>query len=179
MDNREVYISVDVEASGPVPPDYSMLALGACLVNDPEKVFYRELRPLNDRVDPSAMAVVGRSLSEFEQGGDDPRAVMESFRDWVVAISESGTPVFVGFNASFDWAFINYYLWHFVHENPFGPGAIDIKSFYMGSGRVNWSATKASALPREYRARLTKSHNALTDAIEQADVFRLLIGNNK
>ena len=31
---REVYISVDIEAAGPVPAIYSMLSLGAVVVDD-------------------------------------------------------------------------------------------------------------------------------------------------
>jgi hypothetical protein len=33
------YVSVDIEASGPIPRRYSMLALGACLVDDPARTF--------------------------------------------------------------------------------------------------------------------------------------------
>jgi ribonuclease T len=32
MNEREIYFSVDIEASGPIPGEYSMLSLGACLV---------------------------------------------------------------------------------------------------------------------------------------------------
>jgi DNA polymerase III epsilon subunit-like protein len=179
MRDREVYISVDIEASGPVPPDYSMLAIGACLVDDPSATFYRELKPLNQRVDPSAMAVVGRDLSEFSRLGEDPARVMGSFRDWITTVCKSGNPTFVGFNAVFDWAFVNYYFWHFVQDNPFGPGGIDIKSLYMGMSGSTWDDTKASALPSVYRHTLTKSHNALTDAVEQATVFRMLIEKSR
>src|SRR4030066_70658 len=34
MADNELYISVDIEASGPCPPAYSMLSIGACLVGD-------------------------------------------------------------------------------------------------------------------------------------------------
>jgi len=37
-----VYVSVDVEASGPFPPDYSMLSVGAMVVGNPSVKFYRE-----------------------------------------------------------------------------------------------------------------------------------------
>ena len=44
----EIYISVDVEASGPIPGEYSLLSIGACLVGQPDQSFYVELKPLND-----------------------------------------------------------------------------------------------------------------------------------
>jgi len=39
-------------------------------------------------------------------------------------------PVFVGFNACYDWQFVNWYLEHFTGGNPFGFAGLDIKSFY-------------------------------------------------
>ena len=39
----EIRISVDVETSGPSPTTGSLLSVGACLVDDPERAFYREL----------------------------------------------------------------------------------------------------------------------------------------
>jgi hypothetical protein len=43
---KEVYISVDIEAAGPVPATYSMLSLGAALVHDLQTNFYVEFQPL-------------------------------------------------------------------------------------------------------------------------------------
>ncbi|RLA29121.1 MAG: 3'-5' exonuclease, partial [Gammaproteobacteria bacterium] len=37
--NREVYLSVDVETSGPIPGEYSLLTIGACDVSDPKQTF--------------------------------------------------------------------------------------------------------------------------------------------
>jgi uncharacterized OsmC-like protein len=42
----DTYISVDIEASGPIPGDYSILSIGACSVIDVRKNFYVELKPL-------------------------------------------------------------------------------------------------------------------------------------
>ena len=38
------YISFDVEASGLIPGKYSMLSIGACVVGDISKQFYKEKR---------------------------------------------------------------------------------------------------------------------------------------
>jgi hypothetical protein len=40
----DTFISVDVEASGPIPGEFSMLSLGACLVGQPTTSFYVELK---------------------------------------------------------------------------------------------------------------------------------------
>lgn len=40
MISDELYISVDVETSGPVPGIYSLLSIGACLVSEPAQSIY-------------------------------------------------------------------------------------------------------------------------------------------
>src|ERR1700677_4055426 len=122
--SREVYISVDVEAAGPVPATYSMLSIGAVIVDDPKATFYVELKPVNNKSIASAMRVVGRTLADFSKSGLAPKKAMASFRDWIRSVSKQGRPVFVGFNATFDWAFVNFYFHEYLGENPFGFGGI-------------------------------------------------------
>ena len=169
---REVYISVDVEAAGPLPPTYSMLSLGAALVEDAKATFYAEFRPINSNSVPEAMKVVGRTLKDFEQNGQDPKEAMIAFRDWIRSAARSARPVFVGFNATFDWAFINFYFHTYLGENPFGFGGVDIKSYYMGMSGSTWENSRSSRIPAELKGRSPHTHNALADAIEQAEMFR-------
>lgn len=35
MAKKEVFISVDIEASGPIPGEYDLLSIGMCLVDQP------------------------------------------------------------------------------------------------------------------------------------------------
>jgi len=169
---REVYISVDIEAAGPVPTTYSMLALGAVAVDDPKSTFYVELQPVNDKSVPEAMKVVGRTLQEFERTGRDPKEAMIAFRDWLHSVTKGKTPVFVGFNATFDWAFVNFYFHHYLGENPFGFGGLDIKSYYMGMTGCTWKETRSSRIASEFTCPSHHTHQALDDAIEQAEMFR-------
>ena len=81
--DEEVYISVDIEAAGPVPGEYSMLSIGAIVVGRPETSFYAELKPLNDNAVPEALAVSGLDMAKLSEEGQEPRAVMEALRDWV------------------------------------------------------------------------------------------------
>src|ERR1700738_1527152 len=119
---KEVYISVDIEAAGPVPATYSMLSLGAALVHDLQTNFYVEFQPINRKSVPNAMKVIGRTLKDFERTGRDPKEAMIAFRDWIESVAKNGKPTFVGFNATFDWAFVNYYFQQYLSENPFGFG---------------------------------------------------------
>ena len=170
---KEVYISVDIEAAGPVPPTYSMLSLGAVAIHDPKATFYAEVQPINENYVPEAMNVVGRTLGDFKQVGREPREAMASFRCWIDSVTGGVKPVFVGFNATFDWAFVNFYFHHYLGENPFGIGGIDIKSYYMGLSGCSWEDTRSSRLPQEFKgSSQLHTHNALDDAIEQAAYIR-------
>ena len=43
------YIMVDIEADGPIPGDYSMVCLGAVVVEPAlVRTFYGQLRPISD-----------------------------------------------------------------------------------------------------------------------------------
>lgn len=172
---KEIFISVDIEASGPVPGMYSMLALGACIVTAQEEQYYVELKPITGASVAAAMKVVGKSLEDFYRVGQNPSEAMTAFRAWVRRKSHKAKPVFVGFNTPFDWAFVNWYFETFKIENPFGISGIDIKSFFMGMSGCSWENTRSSRLPAKYRGNKAHTHNALSDAIEQAEMFSLMV----
>jgi ribonuclease T len=168
---KEVYISVDVEAAGPVPPTYSLLSIGAVRIGKPDISFYVEIQPINANFVPAAMQVVGRTLEQFQKAGKPPQEAMLAFRDWIEGVASDAKPVFVGFNATFDWAFVNFYFQEYLKENPFGIGGIDIKAFYMGLSGCAWEDTKSSKIPSKFKGKSRHTHNALDDAVEQAEMF--------
>jgi len=177
MNHPEIYFSVDIEASGPIPGEYSMLSLGACLVHALDQSFYAELRPISDRFVPAALQVTGFDLRELSAHGQQPGSVMQNLCDWVMAQSHAGTPVFVGFNAGFDWSFVNWYFHKFLGKNPFGVAPLDIKGYYMGLTGCLWDETRSSKLPESLKpSREGKMpHNALSDALYQGEVFRRMM----
>lgn len=112
---KEVYFSVDVEASGPIPGEYSMLTIGACKVDQPDQVFSCEIKPTTNSADPDAMKVTGLSLEKLALEGLSPDVAMRQFQEWIEASTGPGNvPVFVGLNAPFDWSFINYYFHRYL-----------------------------------------------------------------
>ncbi|MEQ1715302.1 MAG: 3'-5' exonuclease [Hyphomicrobium sp.] len=174
---HEIFISVDVETSGPIPGEYSMLSIGACLVDNDKRSFSALLKPVNRNADPKALEVTGLSLDRLDLEGEDPALAMKRFADWVAASTlDGGTPVFVGLNAPFDWSFVNYYFHCFLGSNPFGFTSLDIKAFYMGATGCTWDETKSSAMARELKPALKSDHDALHDAQYQAELFRLARG---
>jgi DNA polymerase III epsilon subunit-like protein len=174
FDQTECYISVDIETSGPVPGVYNMLSLGACRIDAPDRTFYAELRPVTEHALAEALQVSGFTLDQLARTGRDPQEAMIAFRDWIQEVASGASPVFVGFNASFDWAFVNWYFHAFLGENPFGIGALDIKAYYMGFSGRRWRETTSRQLPQQFQPVHQATHNALDDAIAQAQIFTKL-----
>lgn len=176
--SSEIYISVDVETAGPIPGEYSLLTIGACVVGKAERKFYVELAPLNDNFTEEALSTCDLSLSELRHRGQEPHAAMEQFGTWVRSVANGSRPVFVGFNAPFDWSFVNYYFIKFcgLDQNPFGHTALDIKSYYMGAYGTTWTKTSMRNLPPEIHPPDKElDHNALEDAIQQAEIFENML----
>ncbi len=176
MSNKhEVFISVDVETAGPIPGEYSLLSIGACLVDDENKTFECQLQPVNYNADPKALEVTGLSLELLSKNGLPPEKAMLQFSDWITGLSNGESDfVFVGFNAAFDWSFINYYFHKYLGKNPFGFTALDIKSYYMGLVNCDWKDTKSSKVAKKINPQRHGDHDALHDALYQAEIFRML-----
>jgi ribonuclease T len=172
LDDLDCYISVDIEAAGPIPSQYALLSIGACSLSHPRRTFYAELVPDKNQVDPRSMQIHGLDLSRLTLEGLPPEDALRRFADWLKEITPPGcSPLMVGFNAPFDWMFINDYFIRYLGSNPFGHSAVDIKAVYMGASGKSWAETSGVNLHQFYDAGSQLSHNALDDAISQAVIF--------
>jgi DNA polymerase III epsilon subunit-like protein len=174
---REVYIVVDVEASGPNPGDYALLSIGACTVAEPRQTFYVELQPDKAAFTPEAMDVNGLSLERLAAEGLAPEGAMEAFAAWVAkVVPREAKAVFAAFNAPFDWMFVNDYFHHYLGHNPFGHSALDIKSLYLGLEGVTWQETSHRYVSQRYCGKPHLTHHALDDAIDEAEILQAMLG---
>ena len=179
-DDHEVLVSVDVEASGPSPSAGSLIAIGACLVDQPQVGFYRELQPVDGMPwNASAERVHQLREAELRRDGIPPAEAMREFANWIDDVSTGARPVFVGFNAPFDWMFVADYFHRFLGANPFGISALDLKALYMGRYAVErWSDTTKGAIARRITLDGAHTHQALDDARVQADLARQLLARD-
>ena len=169
---NETYISIDVETSGPIPSLYSLLSIGACTLCEPRATFYIELQPVNENRIPEAMEIGGLSWSKLKEAGLPPQEAMKQFAAWVTEVTPEGSqPIFLAFNAPFDWMFIADYFHRYLGFNPFGHKALDIKAYYMGKHGVPWAETSMRFVSHRYLNNQNLSHHALQDAIDQAEIF--------
>lgn len=172
---KPTYISVDVETSGPNPHEYSLLSIGACTFTQPRRTFYVELKPVTENALPEAMEISGLALAKLLERGLEPEEALKRFEAWLKEAAPDGRPIFVGFNSPFDWMFVADYFHRYRGCNPFGHSALDIKSFYMGLKGVSWAETSMSRVSRVYLDGRRLSHNALEDALVQAELFEKML----
>jgi DNA polymerase III epsilon subunit-like protein len=173
---QEFYVSVDVETSGPIPGEYSLLSIGACSVYEPRSSFYVEVQPLNDNFTEEALSIHRLSIAKLKERGEEPAQAMRWFAEWLEEQTQSGQrPVFVAFNAGFDWMFLSHYFFHYLGHNPFGHAPLDIKAYYMGRYGVSWAETSMRYVSPRFLDNQPLTHHALSDAIDQAKIFLKLL----
>lgn len=181
--SADLYISADIEADGPIPGPYSMLAFGLAVAGrfdgrsfeprDPTaSTFYRELRPISEKFDPQALEVSGLDRERLQREGTPPAAALSEASDWVHVQAGDNRPVFVGYPIVFDWLFMHWYFVTFLGRSPFGfSAALDMKTIYQQKARVTLDAAGRNDLPSFLQSQREHTHNALDDAIEQAEIF--------
>jgi len=126
------------------------------------------------------MAVHELSRDVLAKAGATPQDAMQQFADWVKQVVEPGAlPVFVAFNAPFDWMFVNTYFHRYLGYNPFGHKALDIKAYFMGLHGVPWLETSHRDILRHYANHSKLTHHALTDALAEADLFQAMLTEAK
>lgn len=157
------YIMVDIEADGPIPGDYSMIALGAVLVEDHlHQQFYGLLKPISENYIPQALAVPGFSR-EDTLSFNNPEHVMKDFAKWVSKVSKD-RPIFISDNNGFDWMFVCWYFHHFTGNNPFGFSSQNLGSLYKG-------LVKDSVQSFKHLRKTAHTHNPVDDAKGNAEAL--------
>ena len=158
------HIVVDIEADGPIPGDYSMIALGAVKLHSRE-TFLGLLKPISDQWVPEALAVSGYPREDTLYF-PDAETTMKSFQSWLLEFEHPY--IFWADNNGFDWQFVNWYFHHFLGDNPFGFSSRNINDVFHG--------LKADMRASFKGMRKTKhDHNPVNDAMGNAEALEEMI----
>lgn len=180
----DVYFSADVETDGPIPGPFSILSFAMVYAgsfdgdrferpSDFETTFYREVKPISQSFEPEALRVNGLDRERLCREGISPDVAMLEAGRWVREVAGVGRPVLVAYPMSFDWTWLYWYFVRFSNEgSPFQYSrCFDIKTAFAVKARLPISESGRSRLLPRLRASRKHTHNALDDAIEQAEIF--------
>jgi hypothetical protein len=172
----EIYVSVDIEADGPIPGPHSMLSLGsAAFVPDKTVIatYSANLQTLPGATeDPRTMEWWKGFPDAWAASRRDPRApgvVMGEYLKWLQDLP--GRVVFLGWPASWDFMWVYWYLVRFTGERPFRENALDVRSYAMGMRKSTFQQTSRTYLPKRWFDERPHTHVALDDALEQGVLF--------
>lgn len=181
---REIYVSTDIEADGPIPGPHSMLSFASVAYLGDKTILDR----YSANLDTLAGAAPHPTTTQWWQQFPDawaacrrdiraPEAVMPEYLAWVQALP--GRPVFVGWPAAWDFMWIYWYLVRFTGERPFRENALDARSYVMGMRKTEFRKTSRTYLPtRWFDAELKHTHVAMDDAMEQGAAFCNMLAEN-
>jgi DNA polymerase III alpha subunit (gram-positive type) len=182
MSEREIYVSVDIEADGPIPSINSMLSFGAAAFTPEGEMiatFEANLELLSGATpdektmtefwakNPEAWAACRTNLQS-------PEKAMKDFVAWTNALP--GLPVMDCYPAGFDFTFMYWYMRRFAGESPYSFSCLDIKSYAMALLGTTFRQSTKRNFPKEW-SRKNKRHNhkALDDAIGQGQLFTKML----
>lgn len=176
---REVFVSTDVEADGPIPGPHSMLSIGSVAFSEAAEVigtFSRNLQTLEGaRGEKRTMEWWKKQPRAWEACRRDPvppAEAMLAYVAWLEALP--GRPVFVAYPAGFDFTFVYWYLIRFVGRSPFSHSALDVKSYASAVLKAPFRESTKRNFPRRWFGEKNHTHVALDDAMEQGVMFMRL-----
>lgn len=183
-DRVDAYFSADVETDGPIPGPFSMLSFALVYAgrydgrsferpHHYERTLYLELRPISSDFQEEALRVNKLDRHRLCVEGLDPTAAMTQATAWVRSVAGADRPILVAYPLSFDWSWLYWYFVKFSHQgSPFShSGCFDMKTAFAVKGHLPVSASGRSGLFPSLQSSRPHTHNALDDAIEQAEIF--------
>lgn len=181
---QEIYVSADIEATGPIPGPYSMLSLG-CAAFVPGNLAPISTFEVNLQELPGAdwhpdtynwWQRFPEALAYSTANPVHPEEAMFRLDAWAKGLP--GKPVLVVY-PTWDYLWIHWYAMRFLGQSPFGLAALDIKSMAFtrvkppGKGpNPSFHATSKKNMPsRWFEGDIPHTHKAVEDAVGQGVIF--------
>ena len=104
------------------------------------------------------LCAADETIARLEQDGEPPDQAFPRFVAWLAERQRQRRPVYVAFNAAFDWAFTHHWFVRLGMDDPFGFAPLDIKSYWAGRsgaaglGCPTRGAGGVSRLPQRHAA---------------------------
>lgn len=174
------YFSVDCEFTGLDHTKYDLASIGIIEVVkdsnefkiDDERVFYLELKPLHNEFSPESMKINGLSFPNLYKFGSEPKEACRQLLKYL-DLNEGDTAVFVGYCNTLDKIYMDQLFLNANVENPFHYETIEISSLALGMLDLEWGFSESELEQKLSLSAMEsdKKHNALQDAIHQANEF--------
>jgi hypothetical protein len=181
---KEIYVSTDVEADGPIPGPHSMLSFASAAYTADKELkgtFEANLETLPGATahpetakwwesQPEAWAACRANL-------ETPEKALQRYVKWIGELE--GAPVFVGYPAAYDFLFVYWYLIRFTGKSPFSHSALDVKTLAMTLLGTGYRDSTKRNMPKRWFDDLPHTHKALDDALEQGALFCNMLNEAK
>lgn len=180
----DAYFSADVETDGPIPGPFSILSFAIVYAGSfdgkrfvrPQRYdrkLYIELCPISDQYQQEALDINGLDRARLQLEGVPPTRAMTEASRWVRDVAGPASPVLVAYPLSFDWTWLYWYFVQFSEDgSPFKySSCLDIKTAFAIKAGIPISEAGRKQLPISLRSKHQNTHNAVDDAIAQAEVF--------
>jgi DNA polymerase-3 subunit epsilon len=183
--------SVDLETTGTDPKVHEIIQIGIVILDDQlcptDKVFSYNIRPnFPELADPSALIVHGLTEEDLMDGLDSERAI-EMLLEWTETLDMpiGGRLVPLAHNHLFENGFLQAWLGKAVYSQVFGylprdgmilALAINDKAALAGEP-LPFSSVSLPSLCSQFGIVNEKAHDALADAMAEAQVYKTLLEN--
>lgn len=182
----DLFVSVDIEANGPIPGQNSMLQLGAAAFQFPSRkpvdTFSINLGPLRGaEEDAETMAWWGKQdpavWADVTRDPVPAPEAMASFLAWTEQLRHfvGKSPVLVTYPV-WDYMWVHWYFMRFCGKNPYGLASLDIKSLAAGVLQTEFKGTAKPHFPKAwFHQAPPHTHRGLDDAIGQGVLLMNLL----
>lgn len=183
MPRREIYVSTDIEADGPIPGLYSMLSFASAAYTTQKELISTFAANLETLPNATSHSDTMKWWSKYPEAWADcrkdcisPNVAITNYIEWLDSLP--GKPIFVGYPAAYDFMFIYWYLIKFSGRSPFSHSALDIKTYAMAVLKSEYRESSKRKMPELWFDKLPHTHRAIDDAIEQGALFCNMLAQN-
>ena len=173
----EIYVAVAIETDGPIPGPCSMLSLGSAAYGRDaalHSTFTSNLELLPEAPGDASRRAWWESQPEAwavcRHEPEPVASVMQRYAQWLDHLP--ARPVYVGNPAATGYSFVSWYLHRFAERNPFGRGALDMRTLAMALTHKPYRQSKLRFMPEDWtRDVAPRTYVVLDDALAVGRLF--------